>query len=456
MFGTAEKLKSQLQMLLAAEQYEAMALRLDEVSQDFIQEGNAGSAAILSATAQVCYACHRLRQQLAIYQRTHQELIAQEAIMKEQLQRLLQMAHDFGPETAVFLPTPPAPLPVEQATAKTKLSQRLPGWLKKLVGAQPQISSELDKDTASRIFMAVTPVRDEEKIAELPATPPNDSTRIEPQSLEPLEPVERLGFSQQLPANLPESTQELIIYCLGAFRVYDDTRAIVDWNGLKSQLIFKYLITSQGTPVVKDKLMEQFWPDTEPQTARRNLHQAIYSLRRTLKSDGQDFQPILFEHDCYLLNPRLKIWVDYREFEHHVRNGRQLEQAGKQAAAMAQYGIAEGLYQGELFMEDLYEEWLQYKRELLRQEYVDITDRLSNYYLQQKEYTAAVAICQKLLIQDNCHEAAHRRLMHCYLARNQRHLAVRQYQECCEILRAELGVVPSRETEALFQSLKGR
>ena len=59
----------------------------------------------------------------------------------------------------------------------------------------------------------------------------------------------------------------------------------------------------------------------------------------------------------------------------------------------------------------------------------------------------------KLVMEDNCYEEAHRRLMECYLAQGQRHLAVRQYQTCAETLREELDLAPSEETVTLYRHI---
>ena len=127
-----------------------------------------------------------------------------------------------------------------------------------------------------------------------------------------------------------------------------------------------------------------------------------------------------------MLNSEIAIWLDFEEFEKHVQTGRQLEDAGRLAEAVAEYSIAEGLYQGDFLVEDLYEDWPSLQRQHLRNLYLDIADRLSAYYVQQREYTAAIALCQKILAKDNCYEEAYRRLMQCYLAQEQRHLAVEQ------------------------------
>jgi DNA-binding SARP family transcriptional activator len=249
------------------------------------------------------------------------------------------------------------------------------------------------------------------------------------------------------------TSPSLKVYCLGSFRVYDDDQLITNWCGLKARSIFKYMIAHQGAPIAKDILMDVFWPEADPEAARRNLHQAIYSLRQTLKQVHPDFQPVQFENDCYLLNPELDIWLDYVEFEKHIQAGQSLEAAGDRAAAEVEYKQAIEFYQGDFLEEDLYEDWPMLQREYLRSMYLDMADRLSEYYAQQGNYTAATVICQKILAHDNCHEEAHRRLMQCYLAQDQRRLAARQYQSCVQTLKAELGVPPAPETQALYRQI---
>jgi DNA-binding SARP family transcriptional activator len=244
----------------------------------------------------------------------------------------------------------------------------------------------------------------------------------------------------------------LAVYCLGLFQVYHNDQLITDWHSLKGLAILKYLLAHHGTPITKDILMDVFWPNADPEAARRNLHQALYSLRQVLKQGHPDFQHILFENDCYLLNPALPIWIDVEEFERRVEVSRRLESAGAVAAAMVEYSIAESLYQGDFLEEDPYEDWPQQQREHLRNLYLDVADHLTAYLLEQGDYVPVIALCQKILTRDQYHEAAYRRLMQCYMARGQRHLAIRQYQMCVKALE-QLDLTPAEETVALYQYL---
>jgi DNA-binding SARP family transcriptional activator len=247
----------------------------------------------------------------------------------------------------------------------------------------------------------------------------------------------------------------LVIYCFGTFRVCRDNQFITNWKGLKGMSILKHLVVHREAPTPKDVLMEVFWPDLEPDAARRNLHQAIYSLRQDLRPADSEVQFIQFENDCYLLNPDLTVWVDAGEFEKRYRAGRDLEKAGRVAEALVEYSIAEGLYQSDFLQEDLYEDWIAQERTRLRAIYQTLADRLSEHYLKRAEYTAAMAVCHKIIALDDCNEQAYRRLMKCYYAQGQRHLAIRQYLSCIDALKKGLNLVPSAETVALYENMVG-
>lgn len=245
----------------------------------------------------------------------------------------------------------------------------------------------------------------------------------------------------------------LVFYCFGPFRVFQDDRLINNWNGHKGQLILKYLMTYAGKPVPKEKLMEALWPEADPEATRRNLHQAIYSLRHTLKMKNHILQYILFENECYLLNPEVEVWIDFVEFEQHVRMGRSLETKGDIVAAMNKYSIAEELFQGGFMEDEPYEEWAELKRNQLQNLYLDITDKLSSYYFKERQYRSAISQCQRILELDNCHEPAYQILMQCYLNQGQRHMAVRQYQTCMQALKETLGLSPSEKTQLIYRQL---
>lgn len=200
--------------------------------------------------------------------------------------------------------------------------------------------------------------------------------------------------------------------------------------------------------------MDLFWPDADPEAARRNLYQAIYNLRQALQNGDDDYPHILCEDSCYCPNPDADIWIDSQEFRLHYQTGQQMEREGCMRQAIEAYEQAENLYGGEFLAEDRYEDWLIVHRENLKHAYLDILDQLSQYYFDQGQFAMCVAYCQKILVEDACREDAHRRLMRCYMSHGQRHLALRQYHTCVEALKRELDVPPMPATIELYRKIQ--
>lgn len=248
---------------------------------------------------------------------------------------------------------------------------------------------------------------------------------------------------------------ELAAHLLGAFRVTVADATIESWPSGRGRAIFKYLLAHRDRPIVREVLMDMFWPDAHVDAARNNLNVAIHGLRQALRS-VTDIPVVNYEDGAYLLNPTLTIWVDIEDFDQHVAAGRQLEEIGQLAAAAVQYESAAGLYQGDLLADDPYEEWPVLLRERLRVAYLDTLDRLGQIYFGQGRYAACANLCQLILARDNCREDAHCRLMRCYARQGQVPMALRQYQKCVEALRDELGVAPAATTQRLYEHIRER
>lgn len=259
-----------------------------------------------------------------------------------------------------------------------------------------------------------------------------------------------------IPGPAPEkAARSLEVYCLGTFRVYADGQLVEGWAGHKCKSVLKYLVTHREQPIHIEVLMDLFWRDAEPESARRNLYQAVYHLRRALQDGDPDFSYILSGDECYTLHPEVAVWVDSEALIAHYRGGQRLEREGRIEEAILEYEAADNLYEGEFLAQDRYEEWPLVQRENLRHAHMEILDRLSRHYLDRAAFGACIAFCQKILAEDRCREDAHRRLMRCYLRQGQRNRALHQYHLCEEALRQELDVEPMPATTALYRQIQG-
>jgi len=246
----------------------------------------------------------------------------------------------------------------------------------------------------------------------------------------------------------------LTAHLLGTFRVTVNDLPVC-WSRSRCQALFKYLLTHRERPTPRDVLMDIFWPEAEPESARNCLNVAMSHLRKALRS-ATDEPLVIHEGGAYRLNPEVCLWLDVDEFERRVREGKRLEAAGCVETAVAEYETALNLYQGDFLAEDPYEGWPVLTRERMRADYMEILDRLSEIYFKREQYTACVALCQRLLAYDNCREDAHGRLMRCYSRQSQYPMALRQYQTCVEALKTELDVTPAPATTHLVERIRRR
>jgi DNA-binding SARP family transcriptional activator len=265
------------------------------------------------------------------------------------------------------------------------------------------------------------------------------------------------SWIQTAPSPPPEKTYagtSLLVYCMGPFRVYQDEQLIEDWPSSKGKAVFKYLVTHRKRPVIKDVLMDLFWPDIPAESARNNLNVAIYGLRQALHKTHPSYSHVLFINDCYLLNPELQIWLDYEAFLGIITAARELEESGELEAIISEYSKAETLYQGEFLAEDRYEDWLLPLRENLQTEYLSLLDRLNHLLLEKQDYQACIHLCRKMLAVDPCNEEAHRNLMRCFFERGQSYMALRQYYLCVEAIKEGMNVAPDSATNELYKFIR--
>jgi len=248
----------------------------------------------------------------------------------------------------------------------------------------------------------------------------------------------------------------LVIYFLGTFRVFGNDRLINGWPNCKGKSIFKYLATHREHPVVKELLMETFWPNSSPEAARNNLNVTIFGLRKALSKENSSFSHVLFQNGCYFLNPELNIWIDSEVFDQHLNNAQLAWQSGNYEQAIEEYRIAQPLYQAGFLVEDRYEDWLFPLQQHFRERYIKLLEQLGNYCFDLEKYTECVSIYTDELNVDNCNENVHRKLMVCYSRSGQPHLALRQYHICVETMTRELDMSPALETVELFRKIKRR
>ena len=129
---------------------------------------------------------------------------------------------------------------------------------------------------------------------------------------------------------------------------------------------------------------------------------------------------------------------------------------GRLPEAVRDLHAAEALYQGGLFDDDPYEEWMLAHRRELQDRYVAVLERLSTLYRAVGDDRACLDVARKVVAVEPFREAAHRDLMRCYARQGQQHLALRQFLDCEAALQAALETRPEPQTLELYEQIRRR
>jgi DNA-binding SARP family transcriptional activator len=239
----------------------------------------------------------------------------------------------------------------------------------------------------------------------------------------------------------------VFVNLLGGFRVAgpspDDTIVL---ERKKSCALLAMLALDPDRTVTRGKLTAILWEDETETAARHRLRQCLLDLRHRLASVDND--TIRAEGDLIQLASS-RFVVDVTRFEECAARG-----------TRAALEAASGLYRGDLldgFSLDAsaFEEWLRVERGRLRSRAIAVMKGLLAYQAQAPYTEETIQVAIRLLALEPFDEAAHRTLMRLYAESGRRSAALRQYEECVELLGRELGVEPEPETRELYRRLVG-
>lgn len=244
------------------------------------------------------------------------------------------------------------------------------------------------------------------------------------------------------------------VVTLGRFRltVGGTDVACARWPRKQALTLFKFLLTSRGRAVHRERLMDLLWPEVEERAGRERLKVTVYFLRRALRQAGLDGEILETAGESYLLAPD-RLEVDRDRFERQIAKARDLARRGHRPEARALFEEAVEVYRGDDLEEDLYADWCAEERERLREVYLDALHQLAELCAAEEDHDAAIHVCRKALAREPCRESFHRALMRSLCLAGRRDEAIAQYESCRRILKAELGVEPMPETRALLEEL---
>ena len=193
-------------------------------------------------------------------------------------------------------------------------------------------------------------------------------------------------------------------------------------------------------------MSDLLWTDRGAEQARHSLRQTLLVLRRELRDAGED----LIRSDDGVLSFRPDaVATDVGRFR--------VLATSRDRADLAE---AAELYAGPLLARFQpvaadFDDWVDRTRGEIEEVSLDVLGRLADCCLAAGDAHSAVLTTERMLVVDPLREDVHRRLIEAYARVGRRADAIRQYNACVEMLRRDLDVGPSAETEALIGRMRG-
>ena len=234
----------------------------------------------------------------------------------------------------------------------------------------------------------------------------------------------------------------LEVRLLGTFELREEGRAL-DVPSRPAQSLFAYLILNAGSTHRRERLAGLLWPASTEETARNNLRQALWRLRKALPAPAEGGPEFLLADSFTIgFHPQARCWLDVSVIE---------ETPGPTWSADRLIQAVE-VYRGEL-LPGFYEDWVVLERERLRGLADSRLHLLLDRLQEEERWPEAVKWAEHWVAGGEVPEPAYRALMLAHHRLGDVAAATAAYQRCVQALQAELSVEPSEQTSDLYAQI---
>jgi DNA-binding SARP family transcriptional activator len=246
------------------------------------------------------------------------------------------------------------------------------------------------------------------------------------------------------------------VLALGAFELSRAGSAVAFHGKIQKKPLelLKALVAAGPHPIDKARLCDLLWPDAEPDAAAAALDMAVSRLRRML-----GLPATIRIEDGRIGLDAAQAWVDAWAFDRDVEALQSALRApggrpDDEIDAIAQRLLAR--YRGPFLDNEEPRQWTLAARERWRSRFLRSLADAGRHWEGRERWDKAIELYQRGVEVDSLAEDLYRKLMHCHLALGQPAEAARAFRRCRDMLSVQLGIPPSAETDALFQSIYRR
>jgi SARP family transcriptional regulator, regulator of embCAB operon len=249
----------------------------------------------------------------------------------------------------------------------------------------------------------------------------------------------------------------LRIYLTGEVQVELGERLLREskLGGPQGRFVLAYLVTERKRAVTQAELTEALWPESVPASWALALSAIVSRLRARLAGLGLERSRIIGNaFGCYQFSPPADTWVDVEAALEGVDAAEGALVAGKPQAAYGPSLLATTILRRPFLPGDD-GAWAEGRRSALAAALIRALDCRVEALAANNELELALSHAREVVRLEPYRESGYRRLMRMLDRKGDRAEAIRVYLECGRLLKQELGVSPSDETEALYREIAG-
>lgn len=233
------------------------------------------------------------------------------------------------------------------------------------------------------------------------------------------------------------------------FRIDGEAHALPE----KAYVLLAVLGAAEGRSVARSQIRTILWGDSDREKANASLRQLIARIHRVEQTSGVVL--LSMEGEALGLTPNCRI--DYADFLVVLESALAADAAP--ASIQSRCDVLAALWQGALldgiaFGEAALDEWLESRRDQMRQRFLEASRRLLDVPPIPEHADAQWRLARRILEIDCTEEVAYRSMMRICMSRGDRGHALRIFHRCKRILDTELEVEPDRLTRALAAELR--
>jgi len=225
--------------------------------------------------------------------------------------------------------------------------------------------------------------------------------------------------------------------------------------GRQGRRALAYLALERSRPVPIDEVADAVWGTSTPSGSWETALSAIVSKLRASLRGLDPSCTVTTAAGCYQLALPDDAWVDVEAARRALDEAEGHTRAARFRDAWGPANVAASI-SGRPFLGGIDAEWITRTRTMLRDTRVRALECLAATASANAEHSLAAQLARDVVQLEPFRETGWQRLMHALAAGGNRAEAVRAYDQCKKLLAVELGIAPSRETEAMLRELRAR